>query len=666
MKNEIDIREDKLKELGGEILQTLLKDHTMSTPETTGDQQTNIFWATDNYEHLGEDYKFNDPITIHNITGEHRLVIRPRVLKEKELQANRTKIMAEVFTPSWICNKMINQLDEIWFGRPNIFNSPDPTDIHKWIPTTDKITFPEGKTWQDYVKTTYLEITCGEGPYLVSYYDAVSGEIIPIEQRIGIVDRKLRVVSENTTTSEEWLEWARKALESTYGYEWQGDSLLLTRETLMWAFIDYYQAKFKRQPQTKSLQWVAYIVSWNIWQMDGLSKKIPETKKGEEKQEESSTLDLFSEAPPVQLTPYCKIRWWSIADKDKQKITYQSLSHKNSLMKFDFVIGNPPYQNETESDSTRMPPIYNSFMDEAYKVANVVELITPARFLFNAGWTPTSWNLKMLNDEHFKVLHYEQVSSSVFANTDIKGGIAIHYYDKTQCFTPIGTFTIFEELNSILQKVSPLMEHGLDEIVHPALSYGLTQKMRDDYPHLVDRLRTNAFSSLSEVFFDNKPNDNKEYIQMFGLDGTKRVHKWVRREYIEDKENTLNYWKVMLPASNGSGAIGEVLSTPLVGVPLVGHTQSFISIGRFDNEAEAANALKYIKSKFARTMLGILKITQHNPRPKWKYVPLQDFTEKSDIDWGKTVVEIDQQLYKKYHLSPEEITFIETKVRAMD
>ncbi len=670
MTNEIDIREDKLKELGGEILQTLLKDHTMSTPETTGDQQTNIFWATDNYEHLGEGYKFNDPITIHNITGEHGLVIRPRVLKEKELQANRTKIMAEVFTPSWICNKMINKLDEIWFGRLNVFNSPDPEDPHKWIPTEGKIIFPEGKTWQDYIKTTYLEITCGEGPYLVSYYDAVSGEIIPIRNRIGIIDRKLRVVSENTTTSEEWLAWARKVLESTYGYEWQGDSLLLTRETLMWAFIDYYQAKFKRRPQAKSLQWVAYIVSWNIWQMDGLTKKIPDTKKGEEKLEESVTLDLFSEAPPAPVTPYCKIRWWAITDKEKQKITYQSISHKNSLMKFDFIIGNPPYQQESIGANANDTPIYHFFYKESYKVGNTVELISPARFLFNIGGTPTEWNEQMLNDEHFKVLYFEQDSSKIFTNTDIKGGVAITYRNLQQNFKPIGLFTTFPELNSIKAKVDEVSSESLSTIISNRGMYRYSKKAYDEQPlelaKTADaRIAPSCFDRMPILFTEEKPADGHEYIQIYGNIKNMRVYRWFRRDYIAHNTN-LEKYKVLVPKANGSGAIGEVLSTPLIGSPLIGFTETYISIGETDSKAEAEAILKYVKTKFARTMLGILKVTQNNAKPTWKYVPLQDFTEDSDIDWSKSVADIDQQLYQKYNLSPEEITFIETKVRAMD
>ena len=334
-------------------------------------------------------------------------------------------------------------------------------------------------------------------------------------------------------------------------------------------------------------------------------------------------------------------------------------------MKFDFVIGNPPYQEETKSDSTRMPPIYHLFMEESYKIGKTVELITPARFLFDAGWTPSEWNQKMLNDEHFKILHYEQVSSNVFSNTDIKGGIAIHYHNENEKFNPIGTFTVFPELNSILQKVLTKGITGVDTIVHPALSFGLTSKVNEDYPDLVDRLRTNAFSSLSAIFHDQAQEDGHDYIRLLGLDNLKRCYKWVRRDYIADNENILDTWKVLLPASNGSGALGEVLSTPLIGEPLIGYTQSFISIGPFGNKDEAENAMKYIKSKFARTMLGILKITQHNPRPKWKYVPLQDFTTTSDIDWSKSIAEIDRQLYAKYGLDENEINFIETKVKEM-
>jgi hypothetical protein len=138
------------------------------------------------------------------------------------------------------------------------------------------------------------------------------------------------------------------------------------------------------------------------------------------------------------------------------------------------------------------------------------------------------------------------------------------------------------------------------------------------------------------------------------------------RESYQEVPDSFYHYKVFVPEANGSGAIGEVLSTPLIGAPLIGATDTFISVGNFDNKFEAESALKYVKTKFARTMLGIKKATQHNPKSTWEYVPLQDFTPNSDIDWTKSIPEIDQQLYKKYNLSEEEINFIETKVQAMD
>lgn len=161
------------------------------------------------------------------------------------------------------------------------------------------------------------------------------------------------------------------------------------------------------------------------------------------------------------------------------------------------------------------------------------------------------------------------------------------------------------------------------------------------------------------------PDDGDDYIRIFGRGRSGRTYKFISARYIAQHPN-LDKWKVIVPKANGSGALGEVLSTPLIGQPLIGHTQSFMSIGSFDSEAEAKALLKYVKSKFARTMLGILKITQDNPASKWKYVPLQDFTSDSDIDWSQSVADIDRQLYVKYGLGDDEIEFIESHVKEMD
>ena len=230
-------------------------------------------WCTDDYLKFGEKYSFDKEILIELITGDKQDVIRPRVSKINVEQKQRSKEMAEVFTPSWICNKQNNLIDTEWFGFSWAFNK----EKHKTWESTDKVLFPDGKDWKLYVLETRLEITCGEAPYLVSRYDTTTGKYIETRNRIGILDRKLRVVSENAKSEIEWVNFALEALKSVYGYEYQGDSLLIARENLYLTFIDFFVDAFKKQPTLELLKKVAYIISWNIWQMDGLKFVIPGT-----------------------------------------------------------------------------------------------------------------------------------------------------------------------------------------------------------------------------------------------------------------------------------------------------------------------------------------------------------------------------------------------------
>ena len=181
--------------MDNELLTILLRDRSSGK---------NIIWATDNYSSRGYGYQSYDHITVEAITGYHGNIIKPRTEKSKKEQTDRIRDKAEVFTPSWICNKQNNLVDNAWFGTDFVFN--EETD-KTWVATTEPIVFPTatGKTWQDYINDVRLEITCGEAPYLVSRYDTVSGYMIELSQRIGLLDRKLRVVSENTQTEKEWL-----------------------------------------------------------------------------------------------------------------------------------------------------------------------------------------------------------------------------------------------------------------------------------------------------------------------------------------------------------------------------------------------------------------------------------------------------------------------------
>lgn len=656
-----DILENKLLQEEPGLLDILLFDHTT---------RKNIFWATNSYADNGKGYEWHNEITVASITGQHGTLIMPRAMKSRNEQQRRSKQMAEVFTPSWIVDKMNRVVDEEWDNL--------------------KKQYTEEEAWQHYVLLSVLEITCGEAPFLTSRYDAVSGEAIPVDKRIGLLDRKLRVVNAHCSDNE-WTHWALLALSSVYGYEWQGDNLLLAREALLATFNEFHEQRFGKKVETSLLFTAAEIISWNVWQMDGLKAVVP----GSCHEQRNTVSNLFSELA-ITVTPcpgceaddillhngqHCKIRRWSPSANDVPDylectypdiITKKYITHHKTKwpMKFDFIIGNPPYQEEKE-DNGRQPPIYNKFMDGTYQVSDNVLLISPARFLFNAGQTPKEWNKKMLNDPHLKVSMYIQDSSKVFPNTDIKGGVAITYRNQNKNYGSIGVFTPIPELNNILHKVKEKLDKSLAEIIYAPTKF--------DLDHLYERhlefkpliksdgkdklLRTNIFERLS-VFHENKKSGDD--IAILGLIRGKRSWRFIEKYYLDDSNGQLNRWKVLLPESNGSGALGEVLSTPLIGEPLIGYTQTFIGIGAFENEAEAKALYKYIVGKFSRTMLGILKITQHNPISTWKYVPLQDFSSSSDIDWSKSIHEIDLQLYDKYGLNEEERNFIETHVKEME
>ena len=317
-------------------------------------------------------------------------------------------------------------------------------------------------------------------------------------------------------------------------------------------------------------------------------------------------------------------------------------------------------------------PIYHVFFDIAMALAPQGTLIHPARFLFNAGKTPKEWNDKMLADKHYKVVDYWANSTEVFPTVDIKGGVATSYWNKAVSFAPIGMFSAFDELRFILHKVEKSEPQPFSEIVAPRELYRITDLLYQEHPGLEGRQSTghkyslgaNVFEVFPELFSDECL-DESAMVRVYGRANNQRCYKWVKRGYITEPENFTKH-KVIIPKSNGSGAIGEVLSTPIIGTPIIGYTDTFISIGAFDTRVEAEACLKYVKTKFARTMLGILKATQDNPKETWRLVPLQDFTASSDIDWSQNVAEIDRQLYRKYKLEEKEIAFIEEKVRAME
>ena len=344
-------------------------------------------------------------------------------------------------------------------------------------------------------------------------------------------------------------------------------------------------------------------------------------------------------------------------------------------MNFNVIVGNPPYQRKQEKTSDGQ--IYNLFMDAGYSISPICVFITPAKFLFNAGNTPKSWNVKMLNDTHLCVNKYYPDVKSVFGNVNFEGGIAITYRDTGKNYDAIGNYTSFPELNSIRNKVVNGDFVSIINIIYLQNKFDL-KKLYKDFPHCKNsigsggkekRLTTSIFRTVD--IFKNESNSSSD-VCIYGLENNNRVTKFINEKYLEEHENIYKY-KVILPKSNGSGAIGKVDKTILIGEPLVcgpkcGYTQSFIGIGAFEEREvnEAYNLLKYVKTKFARTLLGVLKVTQDNNPDTWANVPLQDFTFKSDIDWNQPISDIDNQLYRKYNLSEEEIAFIERMIKSME
>lgn len=266
-----DVRES---DIPGDVLNILLADRT------TG---MNILWMTDGYEHLESVFDtkmgMRDEIDAGVVSRPGNKVIRPRVDKSKAEQRERVQKKAEVFTPSWICNNMLNDADAAWFGRKASPFTTAGSRAERWQRCKANVAFPgeEGQTWLDYVNERRLEMCCGEAPFLASRYDTTTGEFIPVPDRIGILDRKLRVVTENVGTQpRKWLKYAILALKATLGFEWQGDNLLIARENILYTMLEYYKFYCTTEPLAhKTLLELADIVSWNIWQMDGLKCVVP-------------------------------------------------------------------------------------------------------------------------------------------------------------------------------------------------------------------------------------------------------------------------------------------------------------------------------------------------------------------------------------------------------
>ncbi|MCR5782021.1 MAG: Eco57I restriction-modification methylase domain-containing protein, partial [Clostridia bacterium] len=341
-------------------------------------------------------------------------------------------------------------------------------------------------------------------------------------------------------------------------------------------------------------------------------------------------------------------------------------------MKFDAVVGNPPYQEE--GISTRKQPVYHYFYDTAFQLSPLVSLITPGRFLFDAGQTPKEWNAKMLNDKHFKVVKYFPNSTDVFSTVDIKGGVVITIRNEEIDFGAIGVFAVFEQLNSIVSKVNEKEKENkkLNSIIASQGLFRFSNLFFDEHPEVINmigagtgnKIVSSVMEKMPGIFVD-LPDSNEEHIRMLGRIDGKRSYKYIKKKYIVGNEY-IDKFKVFLPEANSTGKFGEILTEPVIGNPNDGSADTYLCGGLFESIDECFNFISYFKTKFFRCLLGVKKATQHCPPGVWEMIPLQDFTPNSDIDWSVSIPEIDAQLYKKYGLSEDEIEFIETNVQSME
>ena len=661
----IDIIE---RHLHKDLLGILLKD--MSTGR-------NILWACDDYSGYGCKYKSGCQIT-HDLIARHKNknLIQPRILKEKCYQKERTRTHAEVFTPSWICNEMNNYCDEEWFGRSNVFNNVN--DDHTWMATNEPI-FPSGSNqWHKYVLSKRLEITCGEAPYLVSPYDTTNGKIIPIEQRIGQLDRKLRVINENMNSERYWFDWVIKAYQSTYGYEYQGDNLLLARENLLYTFIDNYKFKFGVEPTIQKQKKIAQIIAWNIWQMDGLSDCTP-----------TGTIDnpnrnLFDTTESqTTLSMPCRIMDW----ENNQPIYFKDIK-KGSKMKFFATAFNPPYQiskDKTETQTqTNSSWIYQYFQFAADDIAECSCVIYPFGGWFDAPDRLNGLGNRILNDKRtIMVKAYEGTTdrrawyrtdkqpNPVFGSgVNLSAGVSIVLRNNKE-------HDGFKYSNRIYsdKEVFVPFERTVDITPNPVF-IEINNKLIGN--KLNDRIKKGIFGIESD-FVEKNPTkvsfnkqDWKAPIQLLtndksGSSGRARLY-WTDKAHLEKGQEYTGLYKIVMASAypkktivSGEVSVSNVKKRIMELIeelpPHSAFGRSRLALFMSKSKAECENFKKYLQTNF----FAGLVLQEPNRSSSFGYViPDQDFSDKSDIDWSKSIVDIDKQLYKKYKLDKSEIAFIES------
>lgn len=638
----------QIKKIGTSVIGKLLQDRT------TG---KNIIWASDSYQHLGDTYTRDKQIYVDQILNTG--IIEPRILKAIEVQKERTKKNAEVFTPAWIVNKMNNYADAEWFVEGSGFNIEKD---QSWTARREHIQFSKRVDWKKYVKNKVLEITCGEAPFVVSRYDSSTGESIAVEDRIGIFDRKLRVVTENTDNFEDWYTWAITALKSTYGYEFQGDSLLVGRINVYMTFIETMAAVWEREIDLKQINQITDIITWNFWQMDGLTDCIP-VGIPEERVQQPTLFDLFDfdDGVEEENAPTAKavhIRWWDGKKDFELREMKEGIGMKKP--RWGVILGNPPYQESDGGNKASAVAVYQKFIQAAEELQpNILAMIVPDRW-FSGGRGLDSFREKMKDDRHIKYLYDFANANTCFPGVDISGGIC--YFIRDANYHGPCKFINHENANHFVQRY-------LDEfpvVIRSNIAVPILQKVNNTH-----------IPSLSEKVSRQKPFGLRTYVTPSQTG--ELILRWnkgkgpIQRDQVTAGVDMIDQYKVIVSRvffehagqANKDGQY-RVLSILEKLDPNEVCTETYVVVDHFMHDQEAKYLIKYLKTKFARYLILQAASSIMITRNSFVFVPDMISAADVHINWDSSVEEIDQQLFEYFELNDDQRNVIKSTIKEME
>ena len=696
-----------------DVLSALLRDR--SQPNSTG----SIIWATGAYANHGVGYAGSDMMTVETV--RHLVSIGElvsRCEKDADTQRRRTADKAEVFTPSWLCNDMINGIEEYEFGEGARPFNDESDGLRGWKATVGEISFPDGGAtggagsgkklvpakprWYRYIGLRCLEITCGEAPYLTSRYDAVTNEPIPQAERIGFLDRKIRVAVENTPAgSAERKKAIDRALSSVYGFEYQGDNLFLARMNIL---LTWHEAAYgteggegnaphrhgdgDRWDEIDALTEAANTISRNIVQMDGITLTVPRREQGGEEPAIETGGSLFGQwggtgenTEPGNADNYVENArdsvdgmpvYACIYNRGNKRVTFRDMldGRGRKTMAFDFVIGNPPYHKD--GGGRKKIPIYGKFMESFSdsKIAKHATFVTPDGFV-KGGQQLEPLRRALVDNDHLSRVTFHQ--DKVFKQSV---NAAITTFDNTSEHDAIDKTIVHadgtEEKGTLDWKYRDVVVNEDKELVRKIFEEKV-KAGENNMSKLVTGwspfgLKTACFRSYESQFLERP--DNRHFMKMLvgtaKKGGEKRDFYWVcpsdnfQRNEGRNRDEAIHLensekWKVTFPAAIAN-LDGKVPTTWIL-APGVICTDKYLCFYVHD-KAEAIKANKYFCSCFYRAGLSSYMTNWMVYRNWHSLVPIQDFSDNSDIDWSGSLKSIDEQLYRKYGFTDDDIEAI--------